>query len=107
MRTFGDATVLILPSPHNFDHSSGVIRLTILGLVSTFGVVTVVVAVAGAAFAEFAIKIPTGFCLTSPFLLIIEFDAVAIVEAAVCRVIKLALEFCTFNICFPSSVTTI
>lgn len=109
MRTFGDATVLILPSPHNFDHSSGVIRLTMLGLVSTFGAVTVVVVVG--VFVEFAIKMPTGFCLTSPFLPVIEFDAVATVEAAVCRVIKwalaLAFELCTFNICFPSSVTTI
>lgn len=58
VKTFcGLHTVLItFPSPHNLVSSSGVIRLTIFGLVSIFGV------------DAFAIIIPTGFCLTSPFL---------------------------------------
>lgn len=105
--TFCDATVLIFPSPHNFVHSSGVIRLTIFDLVSTFGGGVDVAVVID----EFAIKMPTGFCLMSPFLpaiCAIEFDAAVVTVAVVCFVIEFAFEeFCTLSICFPNSVTTI
>lgn len=59
-----DTVVITFPSLRNLVNSSGVIRLTMFGFANTLCA------------DEFAIIMPTGFCLTSPFLPGVEFDGI-------------------------------